>query len=383
MAHKALWITLPLLCAGVAGNAQQATPADIKTLQARATADSNDPLVHYNLALAQLSRKNYQEGEAELHAAVALDPQFAPGYFYLASIPRRTTVHSELIHWRGVPVLLTVFGSDSIARESYRLRRIAFFLNPLLDLGRAHRFHVPMKWANGTGQALEDFREGRYRQTYDRLTDLIGRTEGKSDSVAAVFLWYRALSAAHLLIWDTAITDATRLLERAKHRDSVATRVAFTAPDAEEYRFFVAFLYQQAARWDEAIRLYHDGLEANIGLYTAHIRLAEIHEQQRDWDAAIQERERAVAANPEDPSLLFDQGATLIRAGRLTDAVDMLTRAISANPRETRAYYALGLVYSDLKREAEARPVFERFIALAPSRYQSLIDDAKRRLAQK
>lgn len=381
MAYKALWVALPLLSAGAAGNAQQAGPSDIKTLQARASADSNDALAHYNLAIAYLSRKDYQEGEAELHAAIAIDPQFAPGYFYLAGIPRKRAVQSAVIHWRGRPVLLTVFGNDSIARESYRLRRVAFFLNPLLDLGRAHRFHLPMKWANGTGEALEDFRAGRYRQVYDRLTDLIARTEGTSDSVAAVFLWYRALSAARLSMWDAAIADATRLLERAKHRDSVAVWREPAASDPDEYRFLVAFLNQQAGRLDDAIRGYQELLEGNIGLYTAHSRLAEIHEQRRDWDAAVQERERAVAANPEDPSLLFDQGATLIRAGRLADAADVLTRAIHANPRETRAYYAIGLVYSDLNRTPEARPAFEQFVVLAPSRYHSLIDDARRRLA--
>ncbi|MGH7522226.1 MAG: tetratricopeptide repeat protein [Gemmatimonadales bacterium] len=382
MASKVFCIALPLLAAGVAGNAQQSAPADIRSLTASASADSNDPLAHYRLAIAQLSKKNYAEAEAALHQAITLDPQFAPGYFYLAAIPRKRTVRSALVHWRGAPVLVTVFGNDSLARESYRLRRIAFFLNPMLDLGRPHRSETPLKWANGTAQALAEFRRGYYQQAYDRLTDLIGRSEGKSDSVAAAFLWYRALCAAQLSQWDGAIADATRLLERAKHRDSLDLRFERAANDPDGYRFFIAFLHQQAGRLDEAIRLYQELLETNIGLYTAHIRLAEIHEQRRDWDAAVLERERAVATNPEDPSLLFDHGVTLIRAGRLADAVDVLRRAILANPRETRAYYTLGLVYSDLHRKAEARPLFEQFIVLAPNRYQSLIDDAKRRLAE-
>ena len=371
-----------LLVSTEAVSAQRDGRVDIPTLQARARADSNDPLAHYNLAIAYLATKKYADGEAALHQAIALDAQFAPGYFYLAAIPRKRTVHSALIHWRGRPVLLTVFGNDSVARESFRLARIAFFLNPLLDLGRPRSSDIPMKWAGGAGQALEDFRQGRYRAAYDRLTDLIARSEGKSDSVAGAFLWYRSLCATHLLMWDTAIGDAQRLLERAEHDDTLAKRFERTPFDTERHRYFVAYLHQQAGHWDEAIRVYQELLERNIGLYPAHIRLAEIHEQRREWDAAVQERERAVSTNPEDPSLLFDHGATLIRAGRLSHAAEALGRAISANPRETRAYYALALVYSDLQRAAEARPVFEQFIALAPSRYESLVADAKRRLAQ-
>ena len=121
--RRALWVALLLLAAGAAGNAQQAASADIRTLQARASADSNDPLAHYNLAIAHLSKKNYQEGEAALHKAIALAPQFAPGYFYLAGIPRKLTVRSALIHWRGTPMLVTVFWNDSIARWRNREAR--------------------------------------------------------------------------------------------------------------------------------------------------------------------------------------------------------------------------------------------------------------------
>ena len=382
MACKAVFVAMLSLSAGAAAGVQQDGRADIPTLQARARADSNDPLAHYNLALAHLAKKNYPDGEAALHKAIALDAQFAPGYFYLAAIPRKRTVRTALIHWRGAPVLLTVFGNDSTARESFRLARIAFFLNPLLDLGRPQRFDIPMKWSGGSGQALEDFRQGRYRQAYDRLTELIARTEGKSDSVAGAFLWYRSLCSAHLLMWDAAITDAQRLLERAEHDDTLKMRFERAPYDTERHRYYVAFLHQQAERWDDAIRVYQEVLERDIGLYTAHIRLAEIHERRRDWDAAVLERERAVATNPEDASLLFDHGATLIRAGRLSHAIEVLRQAIAANPRDTRAYYALGLVYSDLNRAAEARPIFEQFLVLAPSRFESLIADAKRRVAQ-
>jgi len=365
-----------------AGRAQASGPDEVPTLVAKARADSNDPIAHYALAVAYLERKQYAEGEAALHDAIAIDPQFAPGYFYLAAIPRKRPVRRILANWGGMPVEITVIGDDSVARESRRLAHIAFLLNPLLDLGRPTHWEIPLAWAGGTAQAMDDFREGRFQQAYDRLTDLIARSSGKSDSVAAMFLWYHALSGARLSLFDVAIKDVDRLRLRAERNGSLRMAFARTPHSADDYRFVIAFLHQRAGHREDAIRAYQELLERNIGVYTAHIRLAEIHEQQQNWPLAVKERERAVATNPEDPSLVFDLGGTLQRAGRNAEAVQELRRSIELNPRETRAYYALGVADLALGRSDDARAALQQFIALAPSRYQSQIFDAKWRLAQ-
>ena len=383
ISRNCLWVALVLnLALPGAATAQASAPDDVPTLVAKARADSNDPIAHFALAVAYLEKKQYAEGEAALHEAIAIDPQFAPGYFYLSAIPRKRSVHRILANWRGMPEAITVIGDDSVARESRRLAHVAFLLNPMLDLGRPTRWEIPLAWAGGTAQAMDDFREGRFQQAYDRLTDLMARSSGKSDSVAAIFIWYHALSAAHLSLFDIAIKDVDRLRLRAEHNASLQMAFARTPRSADDYTFVVAFVQQIAGHREDAIQAYQELLERNIGVYTAHIRLAEIHEQQQDWPLAVEERQRAVATNPEDPSLVFDLGATLQRAGRNAEAVPELSRSIELNPRETLAYYALGVADLALGRSAEARVALQQFIALAPSRYQSQIFDAKWRLAQ-
>ena len=371
---------LPVLAPPAAAQGPRAD--DIALLARKAHADSNDAQAHYALAIAYLERKQYADGEASLHEAIAVDPQFAPGYFFLAAIPRKRPVRHMKINWRGVPLQITVFGDDSVARESRRLAHIAFLLNPMLDLGRPERGQIPLTWAGGAAQAMDDYRNGRFQEASDRLSDLISRSEGKSDSVATMFLWYRALCAAHLSRYDIAIKDVERLRMRAEHDDPRQMLFARTLLSAEDYSFAIAFLHQLAGHQEDAVQTYQEILERNIGVYTAHIRLAEIHELQQDWPLAVAERERAVATNPEDPSLVFDLGATLQRAGRNAEAAQELSRSIELNPRETRAYYALGVAYMALGRSADARAALQQFIALAPSRYQSQIFDAKWRLTQ-
>jgi len=377
-------VLVSVLAVALIGLATTQSPSadDVATLSARAQADSNDPLAHHALAMAYLAKKQYADGEAALHQAIAIDPQFALGYFYLAGIPRKLSVRRVNLLLGGIPVVLTTFGDDSVARQSGRLRHIAFLLNPLLDFGRPPRSEVPLAWAGGTDQALNDFREGRYQETYDRLTDLMKRSGGKSDSVSATFIWYHALSAVQLSLFDVAIADVKRLRTRAEH--GMRPRMMFGRRPftADDYGFVVAFLHQVAGQHDEAVRAYQDVLERNIGLYTAHIRLAEIHEQRKNWPAAIEERQRAVAANPEDPSLVFDLGEALYLSGRHAEAITELRRSIEMNSRETRAYYTLGLAALALGRAEEARTALHQFVALAPSRYRTRVFDARWRLAQ-
>jgi Flp pilus assembly protein TadD len=85
--------------------------------------------------------------------------------------------------------------------------------------------------------------------------------------------------------------------------------------------------------------------------------------------SAIEERRRAVAANPEDPSLLFDLGIALAQVGELADAHATLRQARTANPRHVRTLYVLGRVEEQLGDTVAARETYRQFLALAPTRF--------------
>ena len=89
----------------------------------------------------------------------------------------------------------------------------------------------------------------------------------------------------------------------------------------------------------------------------------------------------AVTANPDDPSLLTDLGVLLRQADSLAESETVLRQSMDANPRDSRVPYYLGVVEQQLNKKEEARASFDRFIALAPSRYARQLDNAKQRLA--
>jgi Flp pilus assembly protein TadD len=120
----------------------------------------------------------------------------------------------------------------------------------------------------------------------------------------------------------------------------------------------------------------------DAGLYMAHVRLANILLDQHRPTAAIEERRRAVNANPDDPTLVFDLGEALARAGAMPEAQAALRQARQANPRNVRALYVLGVVSSQVGSTDEARDAFTQFLALAPSRFSEQKVEAQRRLEQ-
>ena len=93
--------------------------------------------------------------------------------------------------------------------------------------------------------------------------------------------------------------------------------------------------------------------------------------------AAIDTRLRRLRVGVE-----LDLGVTLGKAGLFADAEVALRQAAEANPRDVRSLYWLGIAQAQLGKGQEARQSFERFIALAPSRYARQVETARARVAQ-
>src|SRR5260370_12651784 len=85
-------------------------------------------------------------------------------------------------------------------------------------------------------------------------------------------------------------------------------------------------------RSSDAIQLFEDALATDLGLYMAHVRLAQIYRSHKMWDKAIAEARRAVETNPNDPTSMRELGVILDEAGRGDAAVETLRQAAPANP---------------------------------------------------
>jgi tetratricopeptide (TPR) repeat protein len=149
-----------------------------------------------------------------------------------------------------------------------------------------------------------------------------------------------------------------------------------------EYRFMLAALERAAGHLDKAEARFKEAAANDLGLYMAHVYLADIYEQQKRWPEAVTEHQRAVDANPDDYSLELDLGMLLFNLEQTKEALGPIEKAVALCPRAALGHYLLGRIGEELGRPADAKTHLAQFVALAPHRLDDLVSDAKQRLAK-
>lgn len=389
MHRPVLLVAAALAALAVPAAAQFRLPMKLEDLEQRAQADSNDPAAHFNVALAYWNAKRWPDVERSLRLAIELDERFAPAYVALHYLPfgQRSRLWEE-VGERRVPDEW-----KSRVEESDRFFRRAYMIDPLVEL-RAGDVVQPRSSAYLQeleiifGEHVRDFFDGldryfmgEYQRAYDRLTRVINHIDGNRhpNRIPSNVLWWHGLAAARVEKWPDAIWDFEKLMDRSlepTRRDSLVHFPLRT----NEFRYILAYLKHRSGSLNEAIDLYREAIANDVGLYMAHVRLAEIYESARMADQAITSRRNAVNANPEDATLLLDLGKALANAGRFQESLGPLRQAVEASPRDPRPYFYLGLALEQLGQKPEARAELDRFISLAPSRYERQITLAKQRL---
>ena len=355
-------------------------PASLKNLQQTVDRDSNDAAAHYNLGLAYWNQKRWDDVERAFRTAIDIEYRFPLAHLGLSFLlSARLDELAERDQKSGVSTLLMA------AVESRRLYQRAIMFDPFVDhrlagaipRPRALRGMIFIRIWSDYGQALAELADGKDEQAYRRLAKVIEEYGDQRDTAPAGLLWFHALASVRTNRLDEASPDLEALVKQAirEETDSTATDLR-----AKEYRYALALLRQRTGQLAEAEGLYRAVLGEDLGMYMVHVRLADLYESRSAWDMALAEREEALALNPDDPTSMLELGLTLGKAGRLAAADSALHAAARAAPRDARVPYYLGLVADARNRPAEARAAFERFLALAPSRYADRITDARRRL---
>lgn len=381
----AAWWGMGALVAQTPGTAKPATLAE---LESRAVNDSLDAEAHFRLAIRYWDLKRYDDVERELKTTIAIEPHYAPGYLSLAYLPydRRPKLWDEERKDKVPPEW------GKVLDESYRLRKQAFMIDPMVDLRVAgtrapteNVWTIPdygsyttiMLWYLG----LDAFAVTRYELAYSALDKYVERAYAKEprDSIPDYLFWYRGLAAAHVHSYHVAVEDFQTLLARGRSREKADTLIQVPL-NTNDYRYVLAVLYQLWNKPADALQLYEEAITNDLGLYMAHLRLAQIYRDHQMWDQARKEAQAAVDANPDDADLLVELGKIEAGAGQGAAAEETLRKAMDQNPRDPHIPYELGLIEQQNNKPADAKQHFARFIAIAPSRLATQVADAKQRL---
>ena len=395
MARSIVLIAVATLAAGgTIARAQQRPPPPkpptLTELETRARQDSLDPEAHFRLAQRYYAINKLDDEERELRATIAVDPRYAPAYLWLGDLPfdRRPKLWQEDRKGK-VPEALR-----AAVEESYRLWRQAFLIDPMVDfrvLGTKppdEGMVVVPEYGRYTTEymlllGLGAFGAARYELAYGAFKAWVERAYPNQprDSLPDFLFWYRGLSAAHQRAYNIGIADFQVLLERSLKAEQADTLLPFQLR-TNDYRYVLAVLHQMWGKPADAMRLFQESIANDLGLYMAHVRLAQMYREYKMWDKAIEEGRRAIETNPDDVTSVLELGVILADAGRSAEAETTLGQAAAANPRDPRPWYQLGLVRQQLAKAAEARDALSRFVAIAPAtRYERQVADAKQRLA--
>ena len=393
------------LCLGalVSGAAAQRraglTDRGLDSLRAAVLADSVDAEAYYRLGLGLWEKRKYDQADTAFQRALHFQPWHAGAHLALGALPygRGARYRFDLPHR---------VGADS-ARRLYQAAsahvRLAYLYDPAVDLAPlgflADDELVPDgggRVACGEGGCVFYYRDPKWVRPVRRATRLL--VTGRADSAYTLLMAsYTARRADEVLpdefVWSLALAadrsghpveaaDGYReLAQRATRRE----RNASIDPSPQGRDLFLLLYGLAADRAGQpalARAALREALLADLTLFQAHARLADIAETEGAIEEAIAERRRAITAAPDLARLYTDLGITLLQAGRPAEARDAFTEAVTRAPYDPASQLFLFQVALSLGERGTAERALAALELFAPHRNHDQVVDARRRLGE-
>ncbi len=132
-----------------------------------------------------------------------------------------------------------------------------------------------------------------------------------------------------------------------------------------------ARLHYSLGNIDEAKESWRQCLKLDPGSADAHYGLGYLAWEQSDYEAAADCFVRVLARSPEDLRIPYLLGDSLMKQGKIKEAVAVLERNVRAQKASVAVLVCLGQAYLQLKEYDRAKQVFEVAIGADPSQKQA------------
>ena len=374
--------------------AQSPEEPPIDSLRRWAARDSLDARAAFDLGMGLWARHKYDAADTAFRRALVLAPSYAEPHLALALLPfgRGDRYITDLSHRVSADSLRGLFiASSRFYRDAYRLDplvdpRILRYLDEDALVPRFGTIEfrgglvlttvVPW-WEGKTKRGVKFLVDGQYDSSFATLDQVLHAREMSQGAVLPdLFIWYYGLAAAHAAQYDRAAAAFQELSQRAFRRQNNDPDWVIPS-DRSDYLYLYAVMSVQYGNLGVAIPAFQETLAANLGLYEAHSHLADIHEGRGEVDRAIVERQRAVDASPETGRLYLDLGVTLLEAGRAAAAESAFVTAARLLPNDPGSQQFLANTALQVGDSALARAALQRFLMVAPARYEAQAAEAQ------
>ncbi len=200
--------------------------------------------------------------------------------------------------------------------------------------------------------AIEDKRRN-LGQAYPRIAAVLSRhasRAGTLETMQSLVARHRRVPAAHFALAHLAVRAGD--LERA---GSAAERALQLRPDWEEAAQFRARIFISQKDMARAQAFYESFLQDNSGATQTRLNYARFLIDQKQWEKALDQFQRIVAASPEDADAIYAVGLLSLQTNRLTEADRYLKLALKLRPANDQAKLYLGQVAEQQRRYEDAR----------------------------
>lgn len=329
---------------------------------------------HYNLALAYLRERRFQEGRAELERAVKLNPKYPDAAYDLGVVLLQLNKPSEALAWLikakaldpGRPdVSFNIIRANLEAGKSSEAQREAQTVSA--------RFTTDFQWNAALGQLF--FKNGQPREAavYLQKADVLHPDPTIHRQLAMAYL---AAGDAHRIFDMTpepktaedhyllgSAHYALRQFTEAERESELALSIE---PENPQTLILRVRLLQRAGKQDEALQLAEKAAalapQWDEPPYLAGVSLFYI----RRYSESSEHLARAIELNPKFPQAIFLQGVSLATQGKVDEAEQSMRQAVALQPQNARFQCHLGILLMRKNDYAGAERLFRKAVALAP-----------------
>jgi tetratricopeptide (TPR) repeat protein len=168
------------------------------------------------------------------------------------------------------------------------------------------------------------------------------------------------------------------LLGRKRRSIELMQQVLQLDPDDADSRNALGNLLYEVGDPVAAVAEFTTLVERHPGNADAWFNLGFVHEGRNDLGSAERCFRRALGLNAKLDRAWYGLGLTLIRAGRLEDAIEALKKNIELQPFSPYGYYQLGMTYHHLGRDVDARRIHDRLRGFEPKYAATLKRDIEK-----
>ncbi|MDP8228868.1 MAG: tetratricopeptide repeat protein [Candidatus Electryoneaceae bacterium] len=163
-----------------------------------------------------------------------------------------------------------------------------------------------------------------------------------------------AIDSSNVRYWSNLML-ALSGLDKQQETLSVTTAAIELFPEVPQFYDIRGSTLQRMDRLDEALEMMDTAISLDSSRISPFLTKGWIHHQQGDWEQGASAYERALTIEP-DHSLILNNYAYMLSEQnvRLNDALDMVQRALAAEPDNASYLDTRGWIYYHLERHQEA-----------------------------